>query len=246
MKHFLLALLASLPAFAQNVAIPGYRPHRISDLSRLGVTKEQVFRQLDRSFVKINSSICSNRAHMWAWDMLRDYGAETAKIFLFYTDQAGTVGNANWWHHVANVVNERGRLYVVDGGFPGMINGPLAPAEWMEKFAGSRRCRQIRAGEEDLIELMFRGRAFPRQTRYGNADCYYRLTPAGYWTPNTVAENLLGRDASGRPVRLVRDEIDRDELIAACTEATTTRAGRLFTNERERCESYVNWRGRRQ
>lgn len=245
MKYLCLAFLMSLSALAQDVSLTGYRNHLVTDLARKGVTKEKVFKNLDRDFINIHNSICSNRALMWAWDIKRDYHAETAKIFLFYTDKTGEVGKKTWWHHVAPIVAEKGRLWVVDGGFPGEIDGPLSVASWQRKFVGSSQCHRIDSRETELVEEMFKGHTFPATTRYGTFDCYYRIVPAGYWTPASVASNLLGKDKRGRPIHYVRDEIDANELMAACEEATTTPLGRVFTNEKKNCQNYLNWDGRR-
>ena len=142
---------------------------------------------------------------------------------------------------MAPVINENGSLWTMDAGFPGGINSPLPPKEWLRKFTGSTNCKEIKASETDLVDLMFRGYVFPQKTSYGNFDCYYMLTPGGYWTPATVAMGLLGVDEDGTPVQYNRDEIDLDDVYAACVEAVTGPIGRVLGGGKKRCAEYLGY-----
>jgi len=240
MKMFLLGLILTAPVFAQSVSLPAYRDYKLTDIVKKGLTKEKIFKDLDRTFVKINSSICSNRVLMWSWDMKRAYGIDTAKVFMFYTNKTGEVGSKTWWYHVAPVVNQQGKLWVVDGGFPGKVDAAMSIPAWQKKFVGeTTSCREIKAHETELIKRMFSRRVYPPTTEYGSHDCYHIVVPAGYWTPISVAQNLLGVNEHGRPVRFIRDRIDRGELMAACVEASTTKLGRIFVDEQKQCTEYL-------
>lgn len=239
MKALLFSLLL-LPvvASATPYVLEDYRMS-LPDLAESTVTKESLYSSMDRDFVKVGSSICSNRALMWTYDMKKKHDVDAGKIFLFYTNKTGKVGRKTWWYHVSPVVNESGKLWVLDAGFPGHIDGPLSVDNWIEKFIGVRNCKEIRAGEDELIDYMFRGHVFPETTRYGRHDCYYKITPAGYWTPASVAMNLLGKDGEGRPVHFVRDEINPDEVYSACLEATTSTLGGLFRLNKKKCQKFL-------
>lgn len=173
---------------------------------------------------------------MWVNDLKKRQNIDAAKIFLFYTDKSGEVGKKHWWYHVSPMVNENGKLWVLDAGFPGWIDEPLSISEWLEKFTSSNKCKEIKAGDTDLVQKMFNMRQYPRHTKHGYFECYYRITPSGYWTPESIAMNILGVDPEGAPVRHVRDEIDTDELMQACKEATTSTFS--FFGE-EKCRKYV-------
>lgn len=233
-----LTLLFSTQLLAQDLYLSNYN-FTVPDIARRGLTKETMFSSMERTFLKLNSSICSNRALVWAHNFKRQYGVDTAKLFLFYSDKTGEVGDKKWWYHVTPLVNERGTLYALDAGFPGFVKTPLLPEQWLQKFVGSTNCKEIRNEDEDLIALMFTQSRFPSTTRYGTYDCYYRITSGPYWTPNTVAQNLLQRDRRGRPISFYRDSIVQSELLQSCKEASTTPVGGIFSNSDKKCREYL-------
>jgi hypothetical protein len=77
------------------------------------------------------------------------------KIFAFGNLRVRTPnsvrGVVGWWYHVAPMVNESGRLWVLDAGFPAKIKGAKTAKDWLFDFAGSRNCKEIKAGDNDLI-----------------------------------------------------------------------------------------------
>ena len=90
MKLLTLVLIftMSVAAFANDIQLRDYN-YTVSDIAQRGLTKERIFQGLNRDFLKLGSSICSNRALIWAYDMQRQYRIGTAKIFLFYTEKTG-------------------------------------------------------------------------------------------------------------------------------------------------------------
>ncbi len=234
----LLLVLFSFTAFAQDIYLPDYH-YTVTDVARRGLSKEQVFAGLNRSFLRLDNSICSNRALVWAHDMKHRMNLDTAKIFLFYTEKTGEASDKTWWYHVAPMVNENGQLWVVDAGFRRFVPRPMTAREWLKKFAGSENCKELTTDDEDLVERMFRASRFPSRTRHGTFDCYYRIASAPFWTPSTVARHMLGRDRDGRVGDFSRSQIHTGELMTACMEATTTPLNRAFSNARRRCLSYL-------
>lgn len=231
-------LLVGKIAYSQDLYLKEYN-YTVSDIARLGLTKDQIFQSMERDFVKLGSSICSNRALIWAYDMKRNYRINTAKMFLFYSEKTGTAGQKIWWYHVTPLVNENGKLWALDAGFPGFVNRPLIPTDWLQKFAGSSNCKEIENSDTDLIEAIYSERRFPTVTRHGNFDCYYRITSDPYWTPETVAKNILQRDSRGQSVNFYRDSIQTEELMQACVEASSTAIGGNFTNKKKKCREYL-------
>jgi hypothetical protein len=236
----LLSIFTVSTAFSQAISLDDYKGSLITDIATKGISKEKLFSSMDRNFIKVGGSICSNRALMWLYDYKKKHDIDGAKIFLFYTKKTGEVGSKTWWYHVSPMVNENGKLWVMDAGFPSSIRKPLTQSEWLNKFIGSDKCKAIKGSETELIEKMFSGRVFPETTSYGTYDCYYKLTPAGYWTPASVAMSLLGVDESGTPVHYVRDEIKKSEVYTACTEAVTSGLGRIFGAGKKKCKEYID------
>jgi hypothetical protein len=241
MKPQLLAIVLSFSAnvFAQNVPLPDYKNFELTDVTTKGYTKETLFTKMNRDLIKVGASICSNRALVWAYDFKRFNNLDTGKIFLFYTKKNSDVGQVSWWYHVAPIISERGKVFVMDAGFPGDVRGPLTTADWLKRFTKSTNCKEIKASETELVERMFDGYVFPQTTTYGTYDCYYKYTPGGYWTPASVAKGLLGVDENGKPVQYSREEIDTDEVFYACVEAVTGPLGRAMGGGKKRCEKYL-------
>ena len=234
-----VGLLLSTSAFTQNIYLKDFKDWSITDISGLGHKKEKLFSQMNDELVKVGGSICSNRAMVWAWDFKRFYNVDAAKIFLFYTKKKAGFGEITWWYHVAPVVNENGTLFVMDAGFPGFIERPKTINEWLESFAHSTRCKEIQSNETELIEKMFDGYVFPKTTSYGTYDCYYKLTPAGYWTPTSVAQGLLGVDEDGKKIDYRRESMDIEEVYEACTEAVTSKLGWAVGAGKTKCKKYL-------
>jgi hypothetical protein len=232
-----LALFVCAQASAQDLYLDDYH-YTVTDVARRGYSKEDMFQNLQRKLLKIGDSICSNRALIWGHDMKRRYGADTAKIFLFYSEKTGEVGDKTWWYHVAPMVGDRGKLWVVDAGFPRFVKRPLTKEEWLKKFAGSTNCKPLEREDEDLVRNMFKMVRFPSTTPSGTYDCYYRIAPAAYWTPATVAMNMLGENARGEPVNFSREAIVPGEVLSSCIEAI--RPGGWFSgSKRKRCRTYL-------
>jgi hypothetical protein len=240
---FILALLALMPltSFSADVTLLDWGT-TVPDILNQGVTKEQLYSEMNTDFIKINSSVCSNRAHVWAYDMKRFHRVEPAKIFLFYTGVSGRVGRKTWWYHVSPVVNEGGTLWTLDSGFENQIMQPLHLQEWLQEFVGTSQCKEIRASDTDLINRMFYGQVFPGVYNGQREACYYMVTPAGYWTPASVASAVFGTDQNGRRGDFARPTFDGDELMQACKEATTTRLGGFFGGSSKACEKYLGFR----
>ncbi len=228
MKTTLLTALLFSTTLSASVSIPDYN-WQVTDLAEAGLKKEELFSRMDRKFIKVGSSICANRALMWLNDFKTSNNVDGAKIFLFYTNKSHGIGLKTWWYHVAPIVAENNELFVMDAGFN--FPGPVTPKTWMDNFSRGGNCKEIKAGEDDLIELMHQGQQFPTNTRYGEYNCYYKIVPAGLWFPQTVAASLTGGN--------IPNEIQNDEVYAACLEAVTSPIGRRFGAGKKSCRKYI-------
>lgn len=238
---FLIALIAfAQVSYGQAMGIPDYTNWLMNDISSLGLTKEKLYSSMDRDLIKVGQSICSNRALLWVYDFKKNQKVDASKIFLFFTAKTGNQGRITWWYHVSPIINEKGSMWVMDAGFPSTINSPMTVSKWLTHFAKTDRCKEINASETELVEHLFKAGVYPQETSYGNYDCYYKIVPAGYWTPNAVAMNLLGRSSNGTPINYNRDEISKKEVYAACVEATTSSIGRVFGSGKKKCKKYLD------
>jgi len=217
---------------------------KVTDIAQRNFSKEDLYERMDVKFINRKGSICSNRAMLWGYDFKRYFQLNTAKIFLFYTEKKARASEKTWWYHVSPMVNENGELWVMDAGFPGLVDTPQTIPEWTNSFVGSENCKEIQASNTDLIERMYSEQIFPQRTQYGWNDCYYIITPHTYWTPETIAKNLLLKDYDGKPVSEDRSKIISDEYYQACIEATTSKIGYLFGGNKKKCKSIadsINW-----
>ena len=239
MKLMIFLLFASSAIYSKTIFLKDFN-YPLSDISKIGISKERLFEEMKFRLVRPHDSICSNRAHVWAYDFKKSFNVESAKIFLFYTAKTGRQENVNWWYHVTPVINEKGRLWAMDAGDSGRITTPLLYSDWLKKWNGKKSvCREIKSTEDDLVELIFNASAFPEVTRYGRYDCYYKIVPAGFWTPRQLASHLLGKDSKGRPVNINRDEFREEEVIKACLETATNPIGWFFETKLAACRYFV-------
>lgn len=235
----LSAILYTSLSFSSSVTLPNFK-WGLEDLAEKSVRKEVLFESMKESRVLLNDSICSNRAHVWAFDFYKKFNIAAGKIFLFYTSSNSQIDGINWWYHTAPIVNENSKVWIMDAGFPKRFNKPLAIQEWLKEFTKEDVCKEINFSDTDLIEYMFKQHVYPQKTQHGQYNCYYMLTPGGYWTPSAIAKNLTGHDRNGSPIQFSRDEMDIDEVYTACIEASSTPWGEMFGSAKRRCSNYVS------
>lgn len=237
MKFFLLIslLLTQISGHAQTTEPETY-PYLMTDLASQGIDKNELFSKMETQTFSMSSSICSNRALIWAYDLKRFHQVDAQKIFLFFTEKTGLRGRMTWWYHVAPVVREGEELWVLDPAFFKREQAITIP-KWLKSFAGISQCREIRATDTELIKLMRSERVFPEAVPgYGKAYCYYHIAPAGLWTPGSVVDYLLGapenRGGKGK-------EIDPGQLFAACIEAVANGLDRYSGRTQALCQDYL-------
>jgi hypothetical protein len=180
------------------------------------------------------SSICLNRANLWAYDMDRrkvlaeQQRLQSAKIFVFFTPINQASEGKDWWFHVAPVVMADGQLKVLDGSFPNGIHGPVSIEAWNSYFTQGYKCREIRATDTDLIDRMRYQLAFPSidPVTREKADCYYQLVPMFYGTPLSIAWHFVDSKLPPSEERTIVNNQHpftpttwlKDDLIGACTQ----------------------------
>lgn len=238
MKLFMSLLLLSSTLLAQTLTIPEYN-YVVRDVRERNLSKEFIYQEMNRVLVRSKDSICSNRAHVWGWDFHLN-GIESPKIFLFFTAATGRFDGVTWWYHVSPLINEGGKLWVMDAGYPSRVSKPLSVKDWLKTFNGEKSvCKKIESTDTELLQLMYRGNTFPENTRHGKYNCYYRITPPGYWVPSQIARNLLGKSENGESIQFDRDVINEAEVFSACTETATTPIGYVLLRKRGQCRYFM-------
>jgi hypothetical protein len=222
------ALTFSTATFA-NVEVPNFN-WSVEDIQEKKLTKEELFKNMDRDFINLGQSICANRAMMWLYDFKKSHDINGAKVFLFYTAKT----SKKWWYHVAPVINENNELFAMDAGFPGFIDSPLKIEGWISKFAEGKTCKAIRPEDTEIIEAINKGTYFPEVTESGRHDCYYILAPAGYWFPNSVYTQMKGLPSN------ITEELQTSDVYQACKEAVTTPIGRFLGTGKKKCKRFIN------
>lgn len=239
MKLLSVMLLFTLPAFAQTLTLKDFN-YSVPDITKKNLSKEVLFKDMNRSIVRIKDSICSNRAHVWSYEFQKKE-VMSPKIFLFFTSKTGRFGGMSWWYHVSPMVNENGKLWVMDAGFPDRFQGPVGVDDWLKEFNGiDSVCKEIKTDDMDLVERMFKDEAFPETTAHGKYNCYYKIAPAGYWTPTQLAKNLSGHDEDGRPVNFSREVMEEGDVMQACVETSTNPLGWMVRSTRAQCRYFIN------
>jgi hypothetical protein len=117
---------------------------------------------------------CFHRAYVWAYDMQRELGRSSEKVFLFFTSRYVRQYGYNWWFHVAPYVNYGGHEYVLD---PTFTRGPLQMRAWTNQFlASNAHCPTVH-------------RYYGYNQHYQDQHCYIRKTHMYYYHPTDVQKH---------------------------------------------------------
>src|ERR1700747_1529172 len=80
---FACSLIGVPKAFSADVGIKGYN-FKVTDITKKGLTAQQLFDTTSFSWMNLEHSVCANRAHVWSYDLHRKYGLNTGTIFIFF------------------------------------------------------------------------------------------------------------------------------------------------------------------
>lgn len=87
---------------------------------------------------------CFNRAHVWAYELWKNYKVKSQKLFLFFTLKFIREHDYGWWFHVAPLLIVDQWLgkseKVID---PKYINSPRSIDWWLGKFLSNGNCQFI-------------------------------------------------------------------------------------------------------
>ena len=155
MKIFLLTSLAiSLlsPAYSNETVTPTSPMENYQTMEISQDLASEIFQNLKNKYK--SGSTCSNRAMVWAYETDQDYGVNSEKYFIHYTDVFNhAIHNeakhpsgcffgfcldggklTGWEYHVASGFNVEGKLTIMDKYF--LPESPVTPSQWEQRFIG--------------------------------------------------------------------------------------------------------------
>lgn len=236
-------LMSALPALSAGF-IKDFN-YQVSDVATLGMSKEVLFEKMERKMLNLETSICANRAHLWAYDFLRMGNIKTGKIFIFFGSSIWTDKDKHgYMYHVAPYIVENGNEYVMEASYND-ISKPMTVEEWIENETYSRvkgsDCVEITAADTDLTAFFYERKTLPEKRESGKqgARCYIRKVPGYYWFPASIAYHDLKKTLEGAKIDFDPKDFDKDDVKAACAEAASTKFGRLFGGGKDKCATHL-------
>lgn len=141
-----------------------------------------------------SSSQCYQRAYRWNYDMFREFGVNSERVYLFFTNrfQYRPENKYKWWFHIAPVVTINGEKFVMD---PEFLKGPAPMQDWINYFmcdekdyekknpyTGRYECKKV----YDPCQQIDHYSVFDdnQYSRY----CYTRVTNMYHWQPSDVKQ----------------------------------------------------------
>lgn len=88
----------------------------------------------------VRRSECTDRAHVWAYDMFKNQGIQSRKAFIFFTASYINRNKFKWWFHVAPTIDvkENGKVEQKFLDFM-LIDRPVSVQEWTNLQVYSKR-----------------------------------------------------------------------------------------------------------
>lgn len=246
MKSFILAISISstLSAFASGY-IKDF-DYQLTDIASKGLRKEVLFDRMERGMLDLEKSICANRAHLWGFDLFRNYHINTGKIFIFFGSSIWKKEDKHgYMYHVAPYIVENGNEYVMEASYPSEVSRPLTVEEWIENETYNRvkgsECVEITSADTDLTEYFYERHTLPERREMGKtgARCYIRKVPGYYWFPASIAYHDLKKNEKGEKVEFNPSRFEIEDVLEACIEAASTKIGRFFGGGRAKCKSHL-------
>lgn len=227
-KHWRALVGATLLTATAIVATYGFKSHADID-PNFGVTDVGSMARAHQLWSSLNrdtrsKSICANRAMVWAYDMYRNQGIQTGKVYVFFTGNHPSSDDKTWVYHVAPYVLVNGQEVVLDAGF-GDIQRPYTMEEWLYRF-GRGNCKVL-----DKLEKAW-GSMYYNDLQ---EDCYARKVPMYYYMPMDVYDGDFNRDTDGDGIT-TRNNFPMGEVLLACKQALN---GPILPNRKLKyCKEY--------
>jgi hypothetical protein len=239
----LLALLPVLSAFAEPV---GYLKDFDYQVASYDSYPQAYGLEKLMSVETRNRSICSNRAHVWAYDLARFRNIKVGKVFLHFTDATNSDNN-NWTYHVAPYVIVNGKEMVMDPVFYTFGGMPISMGGWTEHFAKTKNCvvldpinhpehlklERFNLADDTMSPDRYSGgsRLYPSN---GKIKCYIRKVPMYYQYPAEVYGVDLYHSGKTEYASFERWYFDEESVLNACQQAMN-----LKFKMKHSCEDYL-------
>lgn len=261
-KSRLFAVFATLcvftaPAFSQTWEIPEtpgtpslsdgampYYHYQLTDIAKVGLTSKQLFSEVRNDWMELKHSVCSNRAHIWGYDMYRHHNINVGRIFIFFTADVWKGEKKGYMYHAGTYVIENGQEWVLERSYNEVFR-PLTIVEWMdnemEGKAPASQCIEITEKDTDLTEYFYERYNLPRKREGGkpSAPCYFRKVPGYLPYPASVAEIDFKKDADGKPSTYNPTDFDFNEVMTACIDSRVGHKKLRQIGAADFCRSYL-------
>jgi hypothetical protein len=240
----LLALVLFTCSVSASVGYIQDFNYQLTDIANHKVSKEGLFANMLRRGVDLENSICSNKAHVWAYEFKRRHKIRAGKIFVFFGGSVWANERKGWMYHVAPYIVENSQEWVMEASYP-EVTKPLSVEDWLENETDARvkahQCIEIFADDTDLTAYFYQRYNLPeRRENKPGAICYYRKVPGHYWFPTSIAYHDLKKDAAGRSIDYAPKGFDKDDVLHACVEIMTSKFSRFLGGGRKECKKLLN------
>ncbi len=130
---------------------------------------------------KVKGEDCYKRAHIWSWDMHKNYGVQSTKMFIHYTDKwnreldqyAKSKSNKTWDYHVAPAVRlVDGTTMVLDGHVGKVPLQPVTVDQWVE-FLNARGEYLLKERQLELLDDLNKNRRKLAKTKRSRKKAKY-------------------------------------------------------------------------
>jgi len=182
---------------------------------------------------------CGNRAHVWSWQMKKNFNINSGKIFLYFTPKSFNYTGMLWGVHVVPYVVIDGKEYVMEKireyalGTKGyylkknlLFTGPVLLSDWLQKLTGFSECKVLSiANPADRgLHMLFKD---VWQIK-SDENCILQKTPMEYVWPLDVYNKV---NTGFNPIT-----INQSNALEACSYSMT---GKKKKNRIENCESIL-------
>lgn len=202
---------------------------------------ERIYASLETELTSNFGLECGSRAHVWSWQMKKNFNIQSGKIFLYYTPKSFNYTRMLWGMHVVpyvivdgkEYVMEKAKKYVVNpgGGFyltnDLLFPKPMLLSEWLKALTGFDSCNELDHSEpadRTWLAHFKNVRVIPDP----NANCHIRKTPMDYWWGTSVYNHTFNG--------FVAPPIRQADVMASCLKSM---AGRRERDRAPRCSSIL-------
>ena len=201
---------------------------------------QRVYDSLDSSTLENDFALqCGNRAHVWAWQMNKNFNINSGKLYLYYTPASFNYTGMLWGVHVVPYVIIDGKEYVMEKvreyalGPKGyflktnlLFSGPVLLSDWLQKLTGFSSCRDLSISNpaDRPIHEFFKD-VWKIQTP---ENCILQKAPMNYVWPVMIHQKVFR--GTNPPT------LNRGSALESCR---FVMKGRKMKDRRKACEDFI-------